>query len=317
MAARLLPVLLLAACAGGAGRPSRAAWAADARTLVGHGEGATPAEAHAAALADLAAQVRARVSARTHRLARAEASSNRVWGSVQASQEIDVDARLEHAELARRRRLAVNELGRSSVVLVLDRAAWAARHRAQVEEESRLVARPIGGAPVVRWHALGRAVRAARACRNAEQEAATMDPASGDATPAIDDALAAILAARDAQARGLECVVRIEGDAALQEVAAAACGASPTPSVLGAPASDAHRLLVRGRVERTRVDDEGLVFVQSRAVLVLEGDGRTLETLVLGGALTRRGHLDAARASAAADAALLALVQAELEARFR
>jgi hypothetical protein len=317
----LLPLALVAACAAAADRMPRAASAGDARALVGHGEGATPTEAHAAALADLAAQVRARVWARTRRLAQAGVEADRVWGSVRASQEIEVETRLVYAELARRQRVHLDEAGRASVILVLGRAEWAARRRAEVAEEARLVLGEIGRrstAPsVVRWHALGRAVAAARVWRAAEEEASTIDPSSGDATPTIDQALAALLTARDAQARGLECVVRIEGDAALQAVAAAACGASPTPSLLGAPASDAHRLLVRGRVVRTLVGDAGLVFAESRAVLVLEGDGRTLETLVVGGPAVRRGHLDAARARAAADSALLALTQAELEARFR
>lgn len=326
-AALVAVVLLFAACGAARRSGAHAVRAGDARTLVGHGEGATTTEAHTAALADLAAQVRARVSARTHRLAQAGTDGGRVWGSVDARHEVDVEASLAFAELARRGRLRVDASGRTSVTLLLDRAAWATRRRAQASEEASLVlaeaarlrdaATPRVAAPVVRWHALGRAVSAARAWRAAEQEAASIDPESPDETPLVDRALDALLAARDREAQGLACVVRIDGDADLEAVAAAACTASPTPPLLGAPLSDAHRLLLSGRVDRTLARDDGLVFAESRLVLVLEGDGRTLETLVVGGPATRRGHLDPARARAAADGLLLSLSRAALEARFR
>ena len=327
-AAFVVPALLLGAgCVAPPRGGAHAAPASDARTLVGHGEGATVTEAHTAALADLAAQVRARVSARTRRLAQATRDAGEVWGSVHVRQEVDVDASLPFPELARRRRLRVDLSGRSTVTLLLDRTAWAARRRAEAAEQAALVlsetsrlseaAAPRAAPSVVRWHALGRAVAAARAWRTAEREAASIDPGSPDATPVVDRALDALVAARDAQAHGLACVVRIDGDPALEGIAAAACGAARTPPLLGAVASDAHRLVLSGRVDRTLIRDAGLVFAESRLVLQVEGGGRTLETLVLGGPSTRRGHLDATRARGAADGVLLSLAQAALEARFR
>jgi hypothetical protein len=170
---------------------------------------------------------------------------------------------------------------------------------------------------VAHWHALGRAVAAARAWRIAEAEAAAVDPSGQDGTAPIDRAVARLVAERDAHARGFSCVARVDGDAALAAVVAGACGAAAVPELLGPPAADARRLVVRGRVERAIARDGGLVFAQSRVVLTLEGDGRTLETLVVGGPETRSGHLDEARATAGADAALRRSVLEALEPRFR
>jgi hypothetical protein len=339
---------LCAACAGPAVRS--VAWRAEMREVVGIGEGATIAAAHEAAVADLAAQVRAQVEVRSERLAEAGLEGDRAWSSTWARRTIAVGARLSFAELARRQRASIDGAGRATVVLRLDRAAWAGRRRAAVASDAAVVlaalrsmsdaepaasdaqialgaprgpdraeppARDRGASPVADWHELGRAVASARAWRIAEMEAAAVDPSEQDGTPAIDRALVRLVAERDARARGMSCVARVDGDAALEAVVAGACGALSVPTLLGPPASDARRLLIRGRVERTLARDAGLVFAESRVVLTLEGDGRTLETLVVGGAQTRRGHLDEVRAIAGADAALQRAVAAALAPRFR
>jgi hypothetical protein len=161
MRAAFTAALALAACAAGSPPVSRAPGMQG--DLIGEGEGSSVTEAHEAALADLAAQVRASVVSSTSRTAMALWRGGEVRSSVSIVQSIDVRASFDQGGLARRLSVEHGSEG-VRVRLALDRARFAASLRTSRIALDATIRGALGedrADPVADWDALRRAAGAA------------------------------------------------------------------------------------------------------------------------------------------------------------
>ncbi|MBI2897041.1 MAG: hypothetical protein HYY06_26020 [Deltaproteobacteria bacterium] len=301
-----LVALGLAGCAGRSPPPAPAIGTRG--NLVGEGEGPTLAEAHGAALADLAVQIRARVVSFTSRTAMAHRRGDEVRASSSIVQSIDVDASFDQGGLARR--LSVeHRSGRVRVRLGLDRARYAARLRTGRIPLDAAIRAALGEAradPVADWDASRRASAAAMRALAIELEASAVDGRSVTLYRTAE-IVAELETRRAVAASRLAVDVQIDDEPQITADVEALCA-----RVFTSPHA-AGRLAVRGVIQRRTFFDRDLAFAESQARLGVWNGARLLEQIVVPGSATRAGHRTPRAALQRSELALRRLILHELE----